>query len=123
MSGLQRKAEIPLAGGMFAHPVSEERGHPRLVDREPVLHSGAERGRYRLRVVSESASSVAIGPATAVLQSLRQIPVIEGGVGRDPGCVQLVDKAAVKVETVRIRTTAPRGKDAGPGDREAIAAE
>ena len=121
--GPQRQAEISLAGSVLTHPVAEECGHPRLVDREPVLNSGAERGRDRLRVVAEPARGVAIGPAAAVLQRLRQIPVVEGGVGRDPGRVQLVDEAAVEIETLGVGTTAPGGKDARPGDGEAIAAE
>jgi hypothetical protein len=49
--------------------------------------------------------------------------VVEGGVGGDPGRVQLVDEAAVKIETLRVGTAAPGGKDARPGDRESVAAE
>src|SRR5688500_9701021 len=108
---------------MVTHPVSEECSDPGLVDREPVLNSGAERGRDRLRVVTEPARSVTIGPAAAVLQRLRQVPVVEGGVGRDPGRMQLVDEATIVVESVRVGTAAPGGEDAWPGDREAIAAE
>jgi hypothetical protein len=69
--GLQRQAKVSIAGSVQTHPVAEECGHPRLVDREPVLHSGAERGRDRLRVVAEPPRRVAIGPAAAVLQYLR----------------------------------------------------
>src|SRR5215204_616363 len=49
--------------------------------------------------------------------------MVEGGVGGDPGRVQLVDEAAVKIETLGVGTAAPGGKDARPGDRESVAAE
>src|ERR671920_716839 len=75
------------------------------------------------RVVAEPARGVTIGPTAAVLQRLRQIPVVQGGVGGDPGRVQLVDESAVEVETLGVGTTAPCGKDARPGDREAITTE
>src|SRR5918994_2703001 len=108
---------------MFTQPVSEERGDPGLVDGEPVLHSGAERGRDRLGVVAEPTRGVAIGPAAAILERLRQVPVVKSGVGRYPGRMQLVDEAAVVVETLRVGTTAPGGINSRPGNGEAIAAE
>src|SRR5215211_3402629 len=100
----------------MTQPVAEECGHPRLVDREPVMNSGAECRRDRLRIVTEAARGVAIGPAAPVLQRLRQIPVVQSGVRCDPSRVQLVDEAAVEIETLGVWTTAPGGKDAWPGD-------
>src|SRR5688572_31821164 len=88
-----------------------------------MLHAGAERGRDCLGVVAEPARGVAIGPAAAILQRLRQVPVIESGVGRNPGRMQLVDEAAVVIETIRVGTTAPGGEDSRPGNGETIAAE
>src|SRR5215216_7855695 len=37
--------------------------------------------------------------------------------------MQFVDEAVVEVETLRVGTAAPCGKDARPGDREAVTAD
>ena len=58
--------------------------------------------------------------AVLVLQGLRQIPVIERGIGLDAGRQQLIDQTIVEIEPLRICRPGAFRKDARPGNREAI---
>src|SRR5215203_903834 len=49
--------------------------------------------------------------------------MVEGSVGRDSRRVQLIDEAAIVVETFCVGTSAAGGKNARPSDGEAIAAK
>ena len=73
-------------------------------------------------IVGERVGRVALLPAAQGLQLLRQVPVIKRGPGLDAFGQQLVDQPVVEVEALRIERAAAVGKDARPGDREAIGA-
>src|SRR4029078_12458759 len=64
-----------------------------------------------------------LGPAAALLQCLRQIPMIEAEPRLDAGLFQRVDEAAVIVEPARVGLAAAGRLHAGPRDREAIGLE
>ncbi len=51
------------------------------------------------RVVDERLGGGSLGPATGVLERLRQVPVVEGRGRAHPGREQAVDQAVVVVET------------------------
>ena len=68
---------------VHAQPVAEPRDHPRLVLRDPVAHAIAEPGGDDLGVLRERLDRVARRPAAAVLERLRQVPVVERDVRLD----------------------------------------
>ena len=59
--------------------------------------------------------------AVAVLQRLRQVPVIQRRERLDPGRQQLVDETVVEVEALLVRRARALGEDPRPGDPEAVA--
>ena len=70
-----------------------------------------KRAADHIDVVDVILDDAAPQPAAFILQRLRQIPVIERHVGRDPGFEQVVDQAAVKVQPGFVdRCRAPAGK-------------
>ena len=75
------------------------------------------------RVVDKPTDDVPVGPAAAVLQELRQVPVIQGGDRTDAAVAQSLDQATVKVETLGVGGTAPLGLNTRPCDRKAIDAD
>src|SRR5579883_733403 len=56
----------------------------------------------------------------AILQRLRQVPMIERRIRLDAAREQLVDEPVVKIETLSVRGARTSGKNARPGDGEAI---
>ena len=103
------------AGGVHPGAVAEERRAPRLVEGVPHGDPVAEAGGDAGGVVGEPGGGVAGGPAAAVLDGLRQVPVVERGGGPDAGGEQLVDQAVVEAGALRL--------DPGPGDREPVRGE
>src|ERR1044071_7467916 len=93
----------------------------KLVDSEDVFHSISQSRRNVAGVIRERLRRLASFPTTeTILQRLRQVPVIERGERLNAIREQLVDKAVVKVEALRIRWTITVRKHARPRDREAI---
>ena len=69
--------------------------------RDAMLYVGAiaylaERANHVRRVHREMLGGVARRPAAAVLQRLRQVPVVQRRVGGDPGLEQRVDELVVE---------------------------
>ena len=91
-----------------------------LVDREDLAHAIGQFAGDMGRVVAEGLGGVARLPTAALLQGLRQVPVIERREGFDTRGKQLVDQAVVEVEALGIGLASAVGKHARPGDREAI---
>ena len=77
------------------------------------------RGKPR-RVVDEAVHGVARRPAAAVLQRLRQVPVVERQVGLHAAREQAVDEAFVEVQALGVPGAAAGGLHARPADREAV---
>lgn len=108
------------AGGVHARRVPEVRGHPWLVDRRPGVDAVGEAVVHDAGVVREAQRGVAGRPAAAVLQRLRQVPVVEGGVRRDPGLEHLVDQPVVEADAARVDRAGAVGLHPRPGHREAV---
>ncbi len=88
-----------------------------------MTHAIAELCGDKAGVIGERLGGLAPLPsAKTVLQGQRQVPVIEGDVGRHSGCEQRVDEAIVEIEPLRIGRAASVGKNARPGNREAVGA-
>ena len=68
---------VPQARRLDALRVPEERGHPRLVVRDPVVDESVETVEHELRVLRVALDDVTVRPPALVLKSLR----IHGGVG------------------------------------------
>ena len=81
VGGAQRGLAVLDPGRVHADGVAEERGHPRLVERRPVLDAVVQAGVDGGRVLGEVLRGVALRPAALVLEHLREVPVVE----RDPG--------------------------------------
>src|SRR5829696_8629660 len=92
-----------------------------FVDGEEVLHAVAQARRDIGGVIRKCLRRVARGPAAeAILQRLRQVPVIQRRKRRDAVRQQLVDKAVVEIEAFWVRRAGPLREDARPGNRESI---
>ncbi len=75
------------------------------------------------RVVGRSARRCRGGPAAAILERLRQVPVVETRPRLDAGFEQRIDQPIVEVETAHVDRAAAFGHDARPRDREAVGVE
>jgi hypothetical protein len=84
---------------------------------------GPERTRDDLCVVGEARGGVAPGPAAAIDQRLRKVPVVQRDEWADAGVVQRTDQALVVIDSLRIRRAAAIGLDARPGNRKAVRAD
>ena len=62
-------------------------------------------------------------PAAAILERLRQVPVVERHARLDAASQQLVDQPIVEVEAALVDRALGLGQDAGPRDREAVGVE
>ena len=76
-----------------------------------------------MRELGEGLGGVAIGPATLILQRLRQVPVVERDVWRDPALQQRVDQARIVVQPGLVHAPVALRQDARPGEREAVGVE
>jgi hypothetical protein len=108
------------AGSLRAQRIAEERGHPRLVVRRPVVDEVSEAVEHVLGVLGETVDGLAGRPAAVVLERLRQIPVVQGHERRDLALTQPLDEAAVEVEPALVGRPAAVGLNSRPGDREAV---
>ncbi len=120
--GPQRGRRLGAARGVHPGRVAEEGGAPGLVERGPVGHPVAERPGHEPRVLGEPFGGLPPRPAPQVLELLRQVPVVEGGDGPDPGRQQLVDEPPVEVQALLDGGPAAGGLDPRPGHREAVVA-
>ena len=100
--------------------VAEVGRAPGLVMRRPDAHPVTEPVVDRGRVVGEVLGGVAHQPAAAVLQRLRQVPVVQRGHRLDPALEETVDQALVVVQPALLHVAAAVGQDPRPGDREAV---
>ena len=119
----QRDRPVCRAGRLRPVRVAEERDHPGLVVRDPVVDEVAELGEDDVGVLDEPVDEVARRPAALLLQRLREIPVVERRQRRDSALEQPLDEAAVEVEALAVGGAAPVRLDARPCDREPVALE
>ena len=106
-------------GGKRAEPVSHVGGNG-FVERAPQGDNVSERLEHEPRVFGEPVHDVAVQEAAAVLQFLRQVPVVQRGVGREAQLQHLVDGALVEVNALLIDPSRAVGHYPRPGKREAV---
>ena len=111
------------AGGVVPAAVAEERRAPRLVQGDPVRDHVAELLGDDGGVVGEPARGVAVEPAAAILQRLRQVPVVQRRPRGDALLEQRLRQAAVEVEAGAVGRSGAVGLDARPRDREPVRVE
>ncbi len=83
--------------------VAQIRGAPGFVERGPGIDLACEFAAHQVGVIGEAIRDVAIEPAAAIFQILRQIPVIERDKGLEPLLFQPPDDPLVKVDALLIR--------------------
>src|SRR5690606_16371300 len=124
VAGLQHLAHRQLqAGSMSPLMQAEADVHLRLVDGEEVANTIREALANQRRVVGEPARAVRVLPAAAVKELERVVPMEQGDPRFDARSEQLVDQAAVEVESLVVDGADARGNDAGPAEAEAIGAQ
>ena len=117
--GGQRVGLALAAGSVLPESVPEPRDHPRLALRDPMPDAVAETVAHDVDVLGERFGRLTDGPAAALLERLREIPVVERHEGLDARREQLVDQPIVEVETCAVRPAASFREDTRPRDREA----
>ena len=120
MADLQRGLEIGQARRVPALVVADDGRAPGLVVRDPVLDAVAQAARDGVGQLQKGIDRGALVPAAALLQELRQVPVVERGPGLQAAFQHAVDQALVEVQAFRIRPAARLAEDARPGNREAV---
>ena len=108
---------------MGAVAVAERGEGADLVGGHEVLDLGLQLARDEAGVVAEGRGGVAAFPAASVLQRLRQVPVVEGGVGFNAVLEEGVGEPAVEVDAGLVGPAGAGGEDAAPGDGEAAGLE
>src|SRR5579871_971469 len=87
---------------MFAVAIALDAGAIGLVERCPVLNAVAEPPRRQQRIFGKPMGGVAVLPAAAVFERLRQVPVIQANPWLDAGFEHGVDQAIVEFETAMV---------------------
>ncbi len=101
--------------------VTEVHKRADLIRGHNVLHAILQLARNETGIVGKELRRVAIFPTAAVLQGLRQIPVVQRREGLHAMRQQRVHEPAIEVDTRLIGRTGTGGKDAAPGNRKAAA--
>ena len=107
-------------GGVLARAVTEERHAPRLVERDPGVDHVAKGGLGHSCIFREPVHRFRAEPAAAVLEHLRQIPVIQGRHRGDPRIGQFLAQPAIEIDARLVDPTGALRKRSGPGDREPV---
>jgi hypothetical protein len=98
-----REAQILDAGRHGALEMTNPRRAQRLVQGEPVGDTVAETCADNGRELRECVRGLARRPTAAVLQSLREVPVIKRAERRDAGLEQLIDEPVIEGEPGRVQ--------------------
>jgi hypothetical protein len=109
MRDLQRRFEIAFAGRVQAPVVAQNRRHPRLVVRDPVVYAIAQPAHDNVGVFHKGFNCIAVDPAALVLQRLREIPVIQRHKRRDIGFQQPIHQAIVEIKAALVGLAATFG--------------
>ena len=81
---------------MPAQAIAEQREQRGLVERGEPLDPIAIAPRGQRHIVGEPPRTIAIGPATAIIERLRQVPMIEADPRLDVGRQQRIDQTVVE---------------------------
>ena len=121
VAGGERQGRIGEAGGVDGELVAQVGGAPGLVVGHVGGHPVAEATRRRgPGVVGEGVGGLPAPPAAPVLERLGQVPVVEGGHGRDARLEEGVDQPLVEVEAPGVGLAPAGGLDPRPGHREPV---
>ena len=123
MGGGRRGGGVAQSGRVVAVAVAVGRDHLRLVQGDPPGDPVAERLGHQGGVFGEPFGRITTRPAPLVLQFLREVPVVEGGRGRDAVPGELVEQRAVIVQAPLVDGAPAAGLDPRPGDGEAVGAQ
>ena len=123
VGGGRGRGGVAQSGCVVAVAVAVGRDHLRLVQGDPPGDPVAERIGHQGGVFTEPFGRIAVRPPPLVLQFLRQVPVIEGGRGRDAVPGELVEQRAVIVQATLVDGAPAAGLDPRPGDGEAVGAQ
>ena len=108
------------SGGELAVAVAHLDERAYLVQGEEAADPVAQLRGGKARIGGEGLRRVARFPAAAILQHLRQVPMIERGEGFYAVGQQLVDQPVVERQALRVGQSATLREQARPGDREAV---
>src|SRR6266700_2535939 len=120
VGGGRRGGGVAETGCVVAVPVSVGRDDLGLVQGDPPGDPVAERIGGQGGVFTEPFGRIALRPPPLVLQFLRQVPVVEGGRGRDAVPGELVEQRPVIVQAPLVDGAPAAGLDPRPGDGEAV---
>ena len=107
---------------LFAAGVPEEGAAPGFVERRPDIDETGQFAAGEIGVVGKAIGDVAIDPAAAILQALRQIPVIERDERLQTLGFECFKQAFVERQSLRVGPAAGI-HDARPGERKAVGVE
>jgi hypothetical protein len=105
---------------MPAFVVADDGRAPGFVMGDPVLDPVAQSARDRIGHGDEGVDGGALVPAAALLQDLRQVPVVERGPGLQSAFQHAVDQALVEIQPPGVGRAAGFAEDARPGDRKTV---
>ena len=112
-----------VAGGMDTVQVPGIGHDPRLIERGPHGHPVAQRVHHDAGVVGEPAGDIAIEPATRVVESGRQVPVVECDGRCDAELQQAIHQLIVKRESSLVDEPPSGRQDAAPRYAEPVGSE
>src|SRR5918998_1943086 len=118
--GGERFGGVADAWGVDSEAVTHPGRDPGFVQRDPEPHTLREGLVDDTGVLCEALARIPFGPAAQILQTLRQVPMVEREHRLDGALPQAVDEPAVEVEPGLVGWTASFWLDAGPGHGETV---
>src|SRR5689334_13976084 len=112
MTRLQGAGPVSQARSVRSLVPPEECGTPRLIVGDPVMHAVAELAADDIGELGEFRDGVAMTPAAPLLQTLRQIPVIQRRPGLEPAGEHSIDESGIEIEALGIGCARAVGQDA-----------
>src|SRR5947209_10683253 len=107
-----------------SHPalfIAHEGNNPWIVECNPLLHAITKAARNDISIVGEGRGCLTAAPTTyAILECLRQVPVVERDKWRDVDAEECIDELFIKIEAGRVLFPLALWENARPRDREAI---
>ena len=117
----ENRAVIELiAGRVCAGGIAEADAALRLIQREIVCDAATEVFCHHAGIFGKGLGGIRIEPAALILQSLRQIPVIERDIRLNACSQQRIDKAAVPRKALDVHRAGAARDNARPGNRETV---
>src|SRR6516162_2860320 len=117
MDRRQRGRSSANTWGMIAVAISFDTCGVRLVEGRPMFYPVAELPNRQMRIVGEPRSNISVLPAAAILERLREVPVVETDPRFNVGSHDRIDQAIIEFQSLFVRPTPPLRQDAGPRGR------